>query len=186
MPRITAADLIMGSDDDFVINLYLAVLGRWPDPEGLAHFTRQVTGRPEARRDAILELANSPEAMQHGLPLAVPDPLFPSEPLQALQAQLALRSEYLNRLASAPPPPPPATAQIEAVAPLLREMRAELDAIRREFRERLAELPQASPPPPPATPDMADYINDLLAVSEARMELRVRAMERGLRDSSRQ
>jgi hypothetical protein len=180
MPRITASDLIVGTDDDFVVNLYLAVLGRWPDPEGRVHFNRQVDGRPEARRAAILELANSPEAMQRGLPLSVPDPLLPAEPMQALQAQLALRSEYLHSMAGTPAPLP-ATAQIEAVAPLLRELRGELDALRRELRERLAELPQATIAPPPAIPDMADYVNDMLSLAEARMEIRVRGLERSVR-----
>jgi hypothetical protein len=139
----------------------------------------------DARRDTIVELANSPEAMQHGLPLEVPDPLVPADPIEALAAQLALRSEFLQRLASFAPPPPPATAQIEAVTPLVRQLRAELDALRRELRESVALHPTVAPSPAPSTPDIVDYVNDMLALAEARMELRMRALERRLLENAR-
>ena len=177
MASISASNLLIGTDEDFVINLYLAVLRRWPDPEGFAYFTARVAGDGEARRGVMLELAASPEAMQQTHRLEVPDPLLPGDPMSALQAQLALRSEYLHRLASAPPPPAPA-APLEAVAPLLREMRAELESLRREMRERVAEMAPAIPAPSPATPDLADWVHDMLAMSEARMELRMRALEK--------
>ena len=120
MAHVSAADLLVGSDEDFVINLYLAVLGRWPDAAGLAYFVGQLAADPDGRPGVITELATSPEAMQHGQALAMPDPLLPAEPIQALGAQLALRSEFLHRLASTPPPVAP--APMDAVAPLLREL----------------------------------------------------------------
>ncbi len=177
MASISASELLIGSDEDFVINLYLAVLRRWPDPEGFAHFTAKIAGDAWARQGVMMELASSPEAIQHGDRLDVPDPLPPAEPLRAMQAQLALRSEYLHRLASAPPPVAPA-APVEATAPLLRELRAELEALRREMRERLAEISAGPLPQSPAIPDMADYVNDMLALAEARMELRIRGLEK--------
>ena len=47
MAQITAADLLVGTDEDFVINLYLACLGRWPDPPGYEHLLAKVPGRPK-------------------------------------------------------------------------------------------------------------------------------------------
>ena len=132
---ITAAELLVGSDEDFVINLYLAILGRWPDPDGFTHLIAKVSGRPEARIQAIVDLAGSPEAAMRGNPIAVPDPLLPAEPLPALTAQFGLRTAHLHKLISSPPP----TRAAEDLTPLLRETRAEIAALRREMRERIAE-----------------------------------------------
>lgn len=212
MVNITAADLLVGSDEDFVINLYLAALDRWPDPEGFAHMMDKVVGSEAARAQAITDLLVSPEAMLRGRPVPMQDPLLPAEPIVALQRQLALRTQYLLGLVSRHAAPAPADrggleaalgearADMSAlrkelrqgleemhrtprardeVEPLLREARAEMAALRRELRERLAD--GAEPiVTTRADPDIADYVNDLLAVAEARMELRIRALEKRL------
>ena len=200
MADITAAELLVGSDEDFVINLYLACLGRWPDPEGMRNLLAKIAGSRAARIEAIIEVSVSPEAAQHGRPVVVPDPLLPAEPVRALQRQLALRSAYLRGLVEArqvaapilPEELRPLLDEVRAdmaslrqdmlqqaattVEPRLHEVRAEMATLRRELRERQHEDVSAQP----AGPDMADYVNDLLAVAEARMELRLRALEKRL------
>jgi len=203
MANITAADILVGTDEDFVINLYLAVLGRWPDPVGFAHMVAKIAGSDEARVQAVTDLVVAPEALARGRALFVNDPLLPSEPMQALQRQMALRTEFLRGMVETMRPAPGAgTAEIEPLlaearadmAALRREMldgeamarrigvealRAEMAALRRELRERQAAAgePQADARP---GPDIADYVNDLLAVAEARMELRLRHLEKRL------
>jgi hypothetical protein len=192
MADITAADLLVGSDEDFVINLYLACLGRWPDPEGYEHLMAKLAGSAAARAQAITDLTASPEALTRGRQIPVQDPLLPAEPVHALQRQLALRTEYLlSRTQTAAPSVTSApgglveemSAELAALRRELREAshtpRAELAALRRELREGLAAAAE------PRTislagPDMADYVNDLLSLAEARMELRLRALEKRL------
>lgn len=188
MAHITAADLLVGSDEDFVINLYLACLGRWPDPAGFEHMLAKLAAGA-ARAQAITDLAASPEALTRGRPVPVPDPLLPSEPVHALQRQLALRTEFLLGQAQVAQPataagmPSPLLEEISGEMKALRREtreaapRAEMEALRRELREGLAAAPRATPA---AGPDMADYVNDLLALAEARMELRIRALEKRL------
>ena len=204
MADITAADLLVGSDEDFVINLYLASLGRWPDPVGFAHMVKKVGGSDAARAQAITDLAVSPEAVSRGRPVLVQDPLLPGEPVEALRRQLALRTDFLLRR-----PDLPQAAEsmpVEAFEPLLaearadmaalrremlaeggrrgeveaalRDLRAELAALRRELRERAVEAAPLTAPP--AGPDVTDYVHDLLVVAEARMELRLRSLEKRL------
>lgn len=211
MANITAADILVGSDEDFVINLYLAVLGRWPDPTGFAHMVAKVAGSEAARAQAITDMAVVPEALARGRPVPVQDPLLPAEPVTALQRQLALRTEYLRGLFDAQQAAmPPGLDEVEPllaearadmtalrrelreglaalhasatrndVEPLLREARAEMVSLRRELRERLA-VGGGPGAAQDAGPDIADYVNDLLAVAEARMELRLRALEKRL------
>lgn len=185
MAQITAADLLVGSDEDFVINLYLACLGRWPDPTGFEHMLSKLAAGA-ARAQAITDVAASPEALTRGRPVPVPDPLLPSEPVHALQRQLALRTDYVLSMVQVAQPvastaPSPLLQEMSAeLAALRREIRAaapgaEMEAMRRELREGLAAVPR---PAPAAGPDMADYVNDLLALAEARMELRIRALEK--------
>ncbi|MCS6890255.1 MAG: DUF4214 domain-containing protein [Rhodovarius sp.] len=185
MASLRAADLLYGSDHDFVINLYLAVLGRWPDEEGYQHFRAMAAEGQEGRLRAIHAVVTSPEALQRGRSLVIEEPLLPSPPEQALAAQLALRTEFLHGLirqqaARSAPPPPLAMAE-----PLVRELRAELAALRRELQERLAELaPPAVPPPAAAVEEPAagwlDQVQDMIALAEARLELRLRALEKRL------
>lgn len=190
MANITAAELLVGSDEDFVINLYLASLGRWPDPAGFAHMVAKVAGSEAARMQAITDLAVSPEAQARGRPVLVADPMLPAEPVLALQRQMALRTSYLlgridGQAGQSPGPDriEPSVGEAAAdIAELRREIRdglADMAALRRELRERFAG--QAAPVPPmAAAPDLADYVADLLAVAEARMEVRLRTLEKRL------
>ena len=52
-------DLLAGDDHDFVVNLYLALLRRWPDEDGYRHFLAMVAGRPERRIEALRHMAKS-------------------------------------------------------------------------------------------------------------------------------
>lgn len=180
MAQITAADLLVGSDEDFAINLYLAVLGRWPDPVGFGRMVQGVAGSQAARTQAIIDLSASEEAATRGRAIEVPDPLLPSEPMEAMQRQLALRTDFLHQALQQRPAALDDT-RVD-VEPLLRELRTEMAALRREMRERLAALREETAVPlrdVPA-PDIADYLNDLLALAEARMEIRLRALEKRL------
>lgn len=189
MASITAADLLVGSDEDFVINLYLACLGRWPDPAGFEHMMAKLAGSTAARAQAITDLAASPEALTRGRPVPVQDPLLPAEPAHALGRQLALRTEYLLSLAQpvAAGAPSALLEELSAeLATLRREIRdadqsprAEMTALRRELREALATAAEARAAPAAAA-DTAGYVNDLLTLAEARMEVRMRALEKRL------
>lgn len=178
MTGIRAADLLVGSDHDFVINLYLAALGRWPDEEGYTHFRGMVAEGMAGRIRALHVVAGSPEAGKRGPRLPIDDPLAPSEPATALAAQLSLRSEFLYRQMGAGPAAAPAAPVPDA---LVRELRAEMAALRGELRERLAMMAAPAPPavPEPPTSEAAS-LHDALLLAEARMELRIRALEKRL------
>lgn len=189
MSGISAADLIVGTDHDFVVNLYLALLGRWPDSAGYEHFMERIRDRPAERPGAILYMAQSPEAVQRGRHIPVPDPLVASEPMKALAAQMDLRSAFLFReMTELANRPPPAAAE-PSIAPLVRELRAEMAVLRREMREELAALAGKLAAQPvgasaalgsPLGAEGREEWADLLALAEARMELRLRALERRL------
>ncbi len=179
-PEIHAADLLVGSDHDFVVNLYIAVLDRWPDPEGYANMRLAIAQGGAARKGALHSVVASPEAAQRGRRLVLDEPLLPSTAEQALAAQLALRTEFLlARIAEVRPAA--ASRQTPMPEVLVRELRAELAALRAEMRERLAALAVREAPLPllPA-PTAQDHVHDLLALAEARMELRIRALEKRL------
>jgi hypothetical protein len=177
-PDIRAADLLHGSDHDFVVNLYLAVLDRWPDPGGYDHTRAMIAEGLAGRQRAIITVIGSEEAAQRGRRLTVDDPLLPGPPERALAAQLSLRTEFLMARMGQPPSAADIPGMPEA---LVRELRAELAALRAEMRDRLAELAAraAAPPLPPAPLD-EDRVHDLLALAEARLELRLRALEKRL------
>lgn len=178
MTGIRAADLLVGSDHDFVVNLYLAALGRWPDEEGYTHFRAMAAEGAAGRTRALHIIIGSPEAAQRGTRIAMEDPLVPSDPAKALAAQLSLRTEFLHRQMNAAPAAAPGTTVPEA---LVRELRAEMAALRAEIRERMAGIAaQAAPAAPPPAVASADAVHDALALAEARMELRIRALEKRL------
>ncbi len=185
MAAITAAELIVGTDHDFVVNLYLALLDRWPDKAGYEHFMERVRDKPEERPGAIHYMAQSPEALSRGRHLPMPDPLVPGDPQRALAAQMDLRSSFLfARMEEIKAIPAPQAAD-PAIGPLVREVRAEMAALRREMREELAALAArlaAQPPTEPAATeaDAREEWADLLSLAEARMEMRLRALERRL------
>jgi hypothetical protein len=186
-----AADLIGGEDHDFVVNLYLAMLGRLPDPGGYRRYRDLIADRPERRLEALREVAASEEAARAGARITFgAGPAVPPGPARVTAVTLAIRTDWLQR---------EVTRLQEAVGLMggagfagdLIEARDaalhfEINALRREVAERLDGLLG------PVTGDaavardaavqavarlVADYAGDLVAAAEARMEQRLRAIE---------
>jgi hypothetical protein len=101
---LTAAHLLPGTDREFVVNAYLAILGRWPDEGGLAHHLGFVAGRPERRIEALRNMLASEEAKLRGCDLPLDGAASPAE---AAAAQLRLRVDFLLEARAAPPPAAP-------------------------------------------------------------------------------
>jgi len=208
---LQAGDLLFGEDHDFVVNAYLALLGRWPDAEGYRHYMAAVHNQPERRVEVLQGLAASEEARRPGragprVELPEDGPILPSDPRHALAVALDLRTGYLQaeierlreglELVSGPGGPELAGLGSELLEARDAELRAEIEAVRREMRERLDGLVDllrglgALPPgaaAPAATAEervaqalsrtMADYVGDLLAIAEQRVDARLRAIE---------
>jgi Domain of unknown function (DUF4214) len=204
---LEAGDLLFGEDHDFVVSLYLALLRRWPDPGGYHHYREMVANRPERRIDAIRQMAGSEEARRAGAAIAIPasGPVLPSDPRRAMAAALELRTAWLRdqvmelreavELLGGPGGPELAGLGAELIAARDAELRSEINALRREMGERMDALLEllrrhGVPVPAaerPATPEeraaaavsrlVADYVGDLLAITEARFEARLRAVE---------
>ncbi len=71
--RLDAAELLHGSDHEFIVNMYLAALRRWPDDAGYRRFLGLIANRPERRMDALREVAGSEEAVRLGALVTVPE-----------------------------------------------------------------------------------------------------------------
>jgi hypothetical protein len=204
---LEAGDLLFGEDHDFVVNLYLAVLRRWPDPGGYHHYMQMVANHPERRIDAIRQISGSEEARRAAASIAIPEtgPILPSDPRRAMAAALDLRTEWLREqveglreglaLLGGPGGPELAGLGAELIEARDAELRSEINALRREvggrmdaildlLRQHGVLLPAAERP---ATTEeraaqavsrlVADYVGDLLAITEARFEARLRAIE---------
>lgn len=199
---LDAGDLLGGDDHDFVVNLYLALLRRWPDETGYRHFMGLVAGRPERRLDAIRLMAGSEETHRVGGSVEIgAGPVVPADPRRALALSLDLRTTWLQEqladvrralelLAGAGGP------ELSALGAELIEardaaLRSEIGALRREVGASLEELrgllgargaaaaaaaDGAAEGGPPAR-QVVDYVADLLSVAEARFEARFRALE---------
>ncbi len=130
--RLDAAELLHGSDHDFIVNMYLAALRRWPDAAGYRRFIGLIANRPERRMDALREVAGSEEARRLGALVTVPEVALPGDPSLARDAILDIRTEVLqNELAGLR----------EAVALLSGVAGAEVAGLQRELAEaRDAEL----------------------------------------------
>lgn len=193
-----AAELLGGEDEEFVVNLYLALLRRWPDAAGHRHYTAQVAGRPEARLEVLREIAASVEAARAGIRVVFPDgACTPPGPTRALALSLAIRTEWLRA----------ELARLRAEGETLREalgaacpglpvaeliegrdaaLHFEINALRREVTERLDRLGR-----PAVAADAAgwndavaalsrlvvEHAGDRLAALEARYEQRCRAQD---------
>ncbi|TDH64674.1 DUF4214 domain-containing protein [Dankookia rubra] len=189
-----AADLIGGEDHDFVVNLYLAVLGRWPDAAGYRRYLDAVAGRPERRLEALREVSGSEEAARHGARIGFGNgPAVPPGPTRVLAVTLALRTDWLQaevaRLQEAVGLLGGAGFTADLIESRDAGLHFEMNALRREVAERLDGLlgpPNGDAAAAAAARDAAvqavsrlvvDYAGDLVAAAEARMEARLRAME---------
>lgn len=149
---LEAGDLLFGEDHDFVVNLYLALLRRWPDPGGYGHYLGMVANRPERRVDAIRQMAGSEEARRAGAAISVPasGPVLPSDPRRAMAAALDLRTEWLREqvaglreaveLLGGPGGPELAGLGAEIIEARDAELRSEINALRREMGGRMEAL----------------------------------------------
>lgn len=204
-PRRTPepGDLLAGDDHDFVVNLYLALLRRWPDDAGYRHFLEMIAGRPERRRDALREMVESEEVRRAGTAVGIgPGPVVPADPRRALAVALDLRTSWLRdevadlreavELLGGAGGPELAGLTAELIEARDAALRSEIGALRREMAEAIGEVREmlerrgdgAEPRPEPRRPDadplparFADYVGDLLAITEARFEARLRAVE---------
>lgn len=177
---ITLGELLHGTDEDFVVNLYLAALGRWPDEAGYAHHLGLIAGQPEARAGMVQAFLASEEARQRppGIQLETPGPV-PAE--QALAAHLRLRTELL-RAAIAAPREAAEAGHTSALAGEIMALGAALEGLRTELTERIAALEArlagAVPPAPALSPAISlDYVNALVEGAQAPLHQRLRALE---------
>ena len=200
---IQPGDLLFGEDHDFVVNAYLALLGRWPDAAGQAHYIAAIRNRPERRVEVLQALAGSEEARRPGRPgprVVFPEgPILPSDPRHALAVALDLRTGFLRaeterlqealELLGGPGGPQLAGLGSALLEAREAELRTEIEALRREMRERLDGIAGAVPGAAGtlATAEeriaqalartLADYVGDMIAVAETRFEARLRALE---------
>jgi hypothetical protein len=186
-----AADLIGGEDHDFVVNLYLAVLGRWPDAAGYRRYLDFVAGRPERRLEALREVAESEEAARHGARLRFGGGhAVPPSPTRVLGTTLALRTDWLQaevtRLQGAMELLGSAAFTADLIEARDAGLHFELNALRREVTERLDGLLGPAGGEAAAARDAAvqavsrlvvNYAGDLVTAAEAKMEQRLKAME---------
>lgn len=180
---ITLGELLHGSDADFVVNAYLAVLGRWPDEGGFEHHLAFVAGQPDRRPEALQRFLGSEESKLKALPIS--HDATPVPPEQALAMQLRLRTDTLRteiatlrEEATAGPVSPALAGEVAALG-------ADLAALRTEMRERLAALEALIAGQIPAAPSLSaslsvDYVNDLVEAAQAQLGHRLRAIEKKL------
>lgn len=173
---ITEEELLPGEDGEFVINLYLAVLGRWPDEGGLAHHMAFLAGRPDQRKAALRNMQTSEEARLRG---HVVPPGGEAANAGAAQARLRLGwlLEEVATLRSRPEAAPDNDLREE-----MARLAAELARLRAETRERLAALEAGLANALPLEPRLSaalsvDFVQDQIAAAQLRLEARLRALE---------
>lgn len=66
-PSIRASMLLHGSNEDFVINAYLALQRQWPDEGGFQHYLFLLGQRQSSRADVLREIAASDNARRCGV-----------------------------------------------------------------------------------------------------------------------
>ena len=182
MRVIRGEDLLAGDDDEFVRNLYAAVLSRMPDEEGRRHYLRLVANDPGRRRDVVEEVAESDEARATGVtvrfgnaepPAPAAPPLAPVEEPGPLRAEIAaLRRELdLVRVAAATTaalrPEADLGARLDRIEAALEGLRADVEALHRYASGALKR-------------QLCDYVNDLLSIEGAHLENRIRLVEKRL------
>lgn len=186
-----AGDLLAGDDHQFVVNTYVALLRRWPDRTGYEHYLEVVRTHPERRLDMLRDMAASDEARRAGTSLEFGEgAVVPADPRRAATQMLELRTEVLHDTIE----------QLrDAIGELVRggagelvrldgelietrdaELRNELAELRREFRRgaALSAAPlTAAPVAAEADRRIVEHFASLLAISEARFEARLQALE---------
>ena len=177
---ITAGELLHGSDADFVVNVYLAALGRWPDEAGFEHHLGHIAGQPGRRLEALQRILDSEEGRAKALPVSLD--AMPVPPEQALAAQLRLRSEALRAEMAALRETAATGSTNPALASEVSALGAELTALRSEMRERLAALEaliagRIPPAPSLSTAISVDYVNDVVEAAQAQIGQRLRTIE---------
>jgi len=180
---ITAGELLHGPDPDFVVNAYLAALGRWPDEAGFEHHLALIAGKPELRLEALRRIHGSEEGRLKALPLSLD--ATPVPPEQALSAQLRLRTQALRTEMAALRASAASGSVAPALASEIAALGADLATLRTEMRERLAALEALVagriPPAPSLSPALSvDYVNDLVEAAQAQLGHRLRAIEKKL------
>jgi hypothetical protein len=173
---IRAGELLHGTDEDVVVNLYLGVLGRWPDDAGFAHHLEFIAGRPERRAEALARISTSEEARLRARPI---DPDVAAVPAQqALATQMRLRAEWFRMELARRAAPQPDDAALEEILALRREMAG----FRQEVEGRLARIEAALAGTLPAAPALSaalsvGYVNDLLETLRGELLQRLRTLE---------
>lgn len=182
---ISLGELLHGTDEDFLVNLYLAALGRFPDEMGLAHHRDIIAGHPDRRAELVRAFLDSEEGRQQGRAITpdlhAPDggPI-PAE--QALAAQLRLRTEALRVALGTLRQAPGAEGPQSSLSGEIMGLGAALASLRTEMTERIAALEALVagrvPPAPTLSPAISlDYVNDLVEASQGPLLQRLRALE---------
>jgi len=175
---ISIGELLPGTDEDFVINIYLAVLGRWPDEGGFENHLRAIAGRPELRLDVLRSMAGSEEGLQKARPLN-PDER-PASLECALAAQLRLRAEIPQFRDLTP-------SAATALAGEVQALGLEVTALGQELRERLAALEATLAGKLPVAPGLSpsvsiEFVSGLIEAAQAPLQHRLRALEKRVLD----
>jgi hypothetical protein len=120
MREVNGSELLAGSDHEFVVNLYTVILNRWPDEDGYRHHLQRIENRPDIRRQAIQDVAASPEARALDVVLTFADDPPPAAPIAAAA-------------------PPPSGTTGDALAALLATLGTVPDAELRTLHRQLAD-----------------------------------------------
>jgi len=180
---ITLGELLHGSDEEFLTNLYLAVLGRWPDEGGFAQHLQALAADPGRREITFREFVESEEGRSRpGVVDADPGPVSAE---RALAAQLALRTHTLRREVIQLREAQATAAAGAAVLGEVAALRFALASLGTELRERMAGLEAALAGRVPAAPNLSpaislDYVNDQIEAAQMPLSQRLRAIEKRL------
>jgi len=180
---ITLGELLHGSDEDFLTNLYLAVLGRWPDEGGFALHLQALMADPGRRAATFQEFMESEEGQRR--PGAVDADPGPVSVEQAWAAQLGLRTQALRREVAQLREAQATAAAGAAMLGEVAALRFALTGLGTELRERMAALEAALAGRVPTSPNLSpaislDYVQDQIEAAQMPLNQRLRALEKRL------